>query len=97
MTSGGHELKGFLREGLSEGDEVEGAQLDICLLPGLGWGLGVVSYLDEVEELFPWRCLDKVSGRMQACGSVHVPKNPDNLERLRRRPFPERSRERSWL
>lgn len=97
MTSGGHELKGFLREGLSEGDEVEGAQLDICLLPGLGWGLGVVSYLDEEEELFPWRCLYKASGRMGACGSVHVPKNPDNLARLRLRAFPERSRERSWL
>ena len=60
-------------------DEVEGDQLDICLF--LGWVLGVsfVYFLDEVKELSKWRCLYKGSGRLGGFGSVHVPRNPENL------------------
>ena len=39
-------------------------------------------YLDKEKELFKGRYLYKGSGRMGECGSVYVPRNSENLERL---------------
>ena len=59
--------------------EVERDQLEICRLVCL---LGCY-YLDEEKELLKGRYLYKGSGRMGGCGSVSVPRNAENLQRLR--------------
>ena len=72
------ELKHFW-ESDSEVAEVERDQLEICQL--VCW-VGCY-YLDEEKELLKRRCLYKGSGRMGGCGSVYVPRNAENLQRLR--------------
>lgn len=75
------ELKGFLRQWLSEAAEVEGDQLGTCLLACCVLGEGAVYFPGKVKglSLCKWKCLYKGSSRMGGCGSVPVPRNPETL------------------
>lgn len=62
------ELRGFLREGLSEVNGVQGDHQGFCVL---GWFCSCVClfFLDEAKELLGWRCVSEGSDGMGGCGA----------------------------